>query len=542
MISLNYATDDPFSVYGIHHFIEKTGIAFEINKPSTSGITITYGIESQGDFLINIGNNDIKNHICGRISLDNDKIPVCEIPHDTGHGNKGIAHFESDSILYPCVTRKDHGLSIGIDIFKETGYLLAGHLDALRPSLDNTTKKELASKPVVDFLENILFNAILTGCREQKIPLVQKSFWPDGKKFAVCLTHDVDELSKTYQWISRPLRFLARRDFPGFKDQINSFLQKIRGIEPYFTYDDIMRIEHDLGVKSTYFILKESGHANLSSKKTWYLYGRNRSLQSQKMRTLIRSLQSNGDEIAIHGSYFSYKNPLLLTDETRELEQIINDKVIGTRQHNLNLDVPTTWQYQANAGLKYDTTLGFKDTIGFRWGTSFPFFPNTIEKPIPLLEIPLIIMDICLENLRNKESDCLQLADEVERYRGVLTLLWHPPVFNPLEYRDAREIYIKINQYCQEKGAWITRARDIYEWVSLRNRNAITSGYDPSTKNCIIFPDPAEQDCFFTLYLPPNSDCIIRSQNADIIKRDGDIVYIKTHNLQNNNEVIVGIA
>ena len=34
----------------------------------------------------------------------------------------------------------------------------------------------------------------------------------------------------------------------------------------------------------------------------------------------------------------------------------------------------------------------------------------------------------------------------------------------------------------------------------------------------------------------PDTDCTIRSENADIIKRDGDHVYIKTHNLQNNNE------
>ena len=248
------------------------------------------------------------------------------------------------------------------------------------------------------FLKIFYLTQFLLACRENQIPLVQKSYWPEGKKFAVCLTHDVDEIKKTYQWITRPIRYLARGDFPGLKGQINSFIQKIKGIEPYYTYDDIIRIEQDLGVKSTYFILKESGNASLFSKKTWYLYGRNRSLQSPEMRALIQRLQSNGDEVAIHGSYFSYKDPVLLKDETRELEQLINEKVIGTRQHNLNLEVPATWNHQVSAGLKYDTTLGFKDTIGFRWGTSFPFFPNTGEGPLPLLEIPLIIMDICLES------------------------------------------------------------------------------------------------------------------------------------------------
>ena len=42
--------------------------------------------------------------------------------------------------------------------------------------------------------------------------------------------------------------------------------------------------------------------------------------------------------------------------------------------------------------------------------------PNAGEKPLPLLEIPLIIMDICLESSKNKVSDCLNIADEVKQY------------------------------------------------------------------------------------------------------------------------------
>jgi hypothetical protein len=541
MISLYHQSEDRFSLYGIHHFIEKFGILIEINKPSRSGIVIEYGNKASGDFVISVTENEIKNTMCGEIVTDSEKIPLCEIPRDTGSGTEIIAYFEDGAARYPCITRTEQGFTIGIDIFKESGYLLSGHLDAVRPSLDQSTQKELASKPVVDFLENLLFDAILAGCRVRNIPLVQKSSWPEGKKFAVCLTHDIDEIKKTYQWFSRPLRFLTRRNFSGFKGQINSFIQKIRGKEPYYTYNDIMGIERDLGVKSTYFILKESGKASLFSKKTWYLYGRNRSLQSPEIRALIQRLTVHGDEVAIHGSYFSYKDPQLLDQETRELEQLLHEKVLGTRQHNLNLEVPKTWEYQASAGLKYDTTLGFKDTIGFKWGTSFPFFPFTEEGQLPLLEIPLTIMDICLESSKNKVSDCIRIADEVERYNGVLTLLWHPPIFNTLEYPDPRDIYIKINKHCKERGAWIARARDIYEWLSQRNQNRFTSDYVPVTKTCTIVSIPPEQDHFFTLYLPLHSDCSILSGNADIIKKEGDRVFIKTHKLKNNSKVIVGI-
>jgi hypothetical protein len=540
MISICYQTDNPYSLYGMHHFKEKFGIPITLNVPSQSGIVIAYGVETTGDFLIKIGENEIKNSLCGNVSTQSEKISVCEISRDTGPGDEVIAYFENGTTRYPCVTRTKQSIIIGIDIFKETGYLLSGHLDTIRPSLDVPAKRDLASKPTVDFLENILFEAILAACSDRHIPLVQKSIWPDGKSFAVCLTHDVDEIKKTYQWISRPLRYLMKRDIQGFKGQVNSFIQKIRGIEPYYTYDDIIGIENALGAKSTYFILKESGNASLLSKKTWYLYGRNRSLQSPEIRALIQRLSANGDEVAIHGSYFSYKDPVLLKEETRELEKLIHEKVIGTRQHNLNLEVPATWNHQLSAGLRYDTTLGFKDTIGFRWGTSFPFFPGNNGSTIPLLEIPLMIMDICLESCENKESDCIRIADEVEKYQGVLTLLWHPPIFNPLEYPDARDIYIKTNQYCKEKGAWITRARDIYEWLSQRNRQTFSVFCHGSLYS--IISSGTDPEHYFTLYLPHGTECTIRSGNADIIKRDGDRVYLKTHHQQKNNELIVGIA
>ncbi len=75
-----------------------------------------------------------------------EKIPLCEIPHDTGQGGEPIAYFKTDTTEYPCVTQKDRGISIGVDIFKETGYLLSGHLDFIRPSLDKTMQKESGIK------------------------------------------------------------------------------------------------------------------------------------------------------------------------------------------------------------------------------------------------------------------------------------------------------------------------------------------------------------------------------------------------------------
>jgi hypothetical protein len=537
MISIFYSTKDRYSRIGINHFIEKFGIPVLINEFSPSAFVISYGNIAHEKYVIHIAEQQIQKKICGTIHLSGRDIPVCQIPQETGLDGEVIAFFENGTTRYPCITRKKDGYFLGLDIFRETGHILSGHYDKIRDSLDTDRRQKLASEPIVDILENILFDGILSCCSDLNIPLVQKSYWPEGKPFAVCLTHDVDELKKTYQWISRPARYLIRRDLKGFIGQIRSFFQKAKGNEPYYTFEDIIRIESDLNAKSTYYILKETGDAQIFSRKTWYLYGRNRSLQTQEMRELIKRLLANGDEVAIHGSYFSYRKPELLEEETRELEGLINDTVVGTRQHNLNLEIPKTWEYQAKAGLKYDTSLGFKDTIGFRWGTSFPFYPVCEGGTTPILEIPLIIMDICLDSCENKEHECFQIADKVQKYHGVLTLLWHPPIFNTLEYPDARDIYIKINQHCRHNDAWITRGRDIYEWLTTRHRNTFSYSYDG--KLCTIIPHSTDAVQFFTIIFPPEKECIILSENASIIKKEGDRIYLKTNNLKKEDKIVV---
>ena len=70
--------------------------------------------------------------------------------------------------------------------------------------------------------------------------------------------------------------------------------------------------------------------------------------------------------------------------------------VTGGRQHNLNLKIPETWLNQEQAGLLYDTTLGYNDCLGFRWGISFPFWPYYPKenRNLTVLQIPLAIEDL----------------------------------------------------------------------------------------------------------------------------------------------------
>ena len=153
-----------------------------------SGVVIAYDCSvKSGDFLISLEKNEIENTVCGKISTPSEKIPLCENARNTGY-QKGcaFAYFENlNTSSYPCVTKKDHGISGLVLIYSgkpATCYTVISMLSASL-LIVVSTKQELASNPVVDFLETLLFNAILTGCQERNVPLVQEILLAGRKKY-----------------------------------------------------------------------------------------------------------------------------------------------------------------------------------------------------------------------------------------------------------------------------------------------------------------------------------------------------------------------
>ena len=517
MITLSYHPQNPYGRYGMDHFVRRSGIPFETGESAPEG-SLSYATSVEDQFAITVRGNTIQDRLCGQVSYRDTLVPVCEIPDNTGHGDLDLAFFDAAGTNYPCITKNAEGIDIGIDIFQETGYLLSGHYDRIWGNLDEPGRRRVASCPAADILENILMGSILEGCRSLRIPLVRKSPWPDAKKFAVCLTHDVDEVRKTYQWLTRPVRCLRRGDFRGFGAQVRSLFRRIGGAEPYWTFNEIASIENHFNAKSTFFFLKESGKTSFFSPHTWNLYGRCHSYREPGVLEAIRVVSGYDSEVAVHGSFYSYTVPGLIKSETRELESLIGKKVFGTRQHHLNLCVPQTWDYQRDAGLQYDSSLGYKDRLGFRWGTSYPFFPLTGETPHAIQEIPLIIMDIVLLSRKDPVGECLALAGEVERVSGVLTLLWHPPSFNDLEVSGSGEIYSRIIEQSVNRGAWVTSAKEILQWQQRRDSLGISL---MENGNDFVIPVNSGGNSYLSVYLPFKTKPEL-SGNAIVLGKEND--------------------
>jgi len=319
-----------------------------------------------------------------------------------------------------------------------------------------------------------------------------KPKWPNNAKFAVCLTHDVDRVKKSHQYITHSLKALVGFRFRDLIRQICDFRFYFDDIEknPYWNFPRIMELERRHGVKSTFFFLNESGKPELLKPKTWKLYRGRYSFNDPNMKRIIKKLDSEGWEVALHGSYRSYNDEELLKKEKRELEDVIGTKVLGIRQHYLNLKIPKTWEFQMNAGFKYDASFGLKYTTGFKKARYHPFylFNNSfLEIPLAIMDIGLFLMRISEDDVypqtRKNEDDILKdiedLMNIAEERNGLLTILWHQRVFNEKEFPGWVKIYEKIIIESKKRNAWITNCRGVLDWMEKIKNERYDSEYVP---------------------------------------------------------------
>ncbi len=272
----------------------------------------------------------------------------------------------------------------------------------------------------------------------------------------IALTHDIDRIEKTYQFISKPLKFIRNGEFNNSIKSLKSFIQK----DNYWKIDDIINIEEKYGVKSTFFILNESIKFNVLKPSTFVLaYGRY-SIYNPRLVDTIKWLDKNGWEIGVHGSYNSYKDKDLLQKEKETLEDIVGHEIIGIRQHHLNLN-DQTWKIQNELGFKYDSSYGSNMYCGFLNNQFNPFYPKNTN----ILVIPQVIMDICLmrnQNYIEEITKCLDLAEDND---AIVVVNFHNDKFNTADYPFYRDAYIEIIEQGKSRNARFKTLKEFNEEI-----------------------------------------------------------------------------
>ncbi|MCX9011123.1 MAG: polysaccharide deacetylase family protein [Candidatus Methanoperedens sp.] len=503
---------------GLDHFIRTYGLILGRDSP----VGLAYGGDRTGKFnvIVNEGSGDRAFEDMVQCALKiSDSLPEL----------KKVNSFPDLSFI----SADEDSVTVSLDVFSFVGRCLSGELERF---WKNAPEREKTGKvPLIDACERMLFSILLYGCGKLRLPFVCKSLWP-GKRFAVCLTHDVDEVRKTYQWLTRPVAYLKKGQAGLLKGQLLSLWHRLQGEEPFWTFESIMELEERLGVRSSFYFLKEKGKADILSPDTWKLLGRRYDFNDPQVKGVMKKLCDGGWEVGLHGSYDSYRDFEMLEGEKKMLQESLGNKVTGIRQHHLNLKLPETWEYHDRAGLKYDTTLGFKDRMGFRGGTCLPFHPVSGQEMLNLLEIPLAIMDTPLFGYRKDRlhADFEGMVDAVSGFGGVLTLLWHHAVFNEHEYPGWGTAYGRLIELCRRRNAWITCGKELADWWIWREKADF--GLEHEGDCLMITPHRRGDRYFLSVYLPEG----MRPKNilhAEVVDTCKGMHTIRTDKLKHDERI-----
>ena len=298
--------------------------------------------------------------------------------------------------------------------------------------------------------------------------------WPEGKRFALCLTHDID-IVLDYPWLERwrAIRAMGwrRHDKRALfamsmaKQWAKRMAAVGRGAStpPLETW---MEEEGKHGFKSSYLFM-----ADPKAAPTWedgyYRYGDRIDFEG-KRRTVgeaMRLIAERGWDVGLHASCEAHVSAELLAAEKAAVEVASGVPCTSVRQHHLMFDIRSTPRAQADAGLTADSTVGSNTETVFRCGTGLPFPMWDVEadEALPILQIPLVVQDIALMEAMAGDVDlavgrCVELMERVARVGGALTLLWHNH-FRPGS--PEHRCYAAVLEEAAARGAWGCSMRDL---------------------------------------------------------------------------------
>jgi peptidoglycan/xylan/chitin deacetylase (PgdA/CDA1 family) len=290
-----------------------------------------------------------------------------------------------------------------------------------------------------------------------------------GARFAVALTHDVDV---PWRWARGAVRgsaarlkshILARRRGPAVREAralAGMPLHRLRGTDPNWRFREVLDAERAHGAASTFFLL--AGHNDRHDGASPETYDRLRP-------RLVETILEGGGEVGLHGSYLAASDAALLRAELDVLRDLGAD-VHGQRYHYLRVDPHSNLEPLAGLGLRYDSTLGFPDAVGFRAGIAHPFRPWDLaaDRPLDLVEVPLAAMDVTLGEERylglsaaDAEGRLLGLLDRAAEQGGGFSVLWHTDRYDPATSRGWDRLYVRLLEAVRERGGVLLSAGEL---------------------------------------------------------------------------------
>lgn len=327
--------------------------------------------------------------------------------------------------------RKNSEISLGLDIFGSCFFMLTRYEESVTKKRDRYGRFPAGESLAFQegFLDRPIVNEyieVLWACLKILCPGLGRK----ERSFRLLPSHDID-----VPFLTSPRPFLRRlagdllkkRDLRASLTTLSLYAAVKRGApDPYDCFGTFMDLSERAGTRSAFYFMTGGGSRYDSPR---YKMG------NQAVQQRIRSIQERGHEIGFHPSYDSVTDLELWNQELKALQNAFRGPIRGGRQHYLRFDIPLTWRFWAQAGLEYDSTLGFSDHAGFRCGICYEYqvFDLGKRETLPLKERPLIAMDCTLtsRNYMNLGAGDEALAHLVmlrkrcALFQGDFTILCH---------------------------------------------------------------------------------------------------------------------
>jgi hypothetical protein len=352
------------------------------------------------------------------------------------------------------------------------------------PSAENRlvdAGNSLERAPVVSQCARRIAEAVSAASGDRRVFTLAP--WPNGRRWAAALTHDLDVVDWWAVFTALRLGELATR---GRLVQMARVLGAVlasggrhvvwRGVR------DVLAVEATHAVRSTWFVL--CGTPTMATARAGDLTYRPEGIRASRF---MRAIVGAHHEIGLHGSFATSSDPIEFVVQRGRLASLSGGSVRGVRQHYLRMRPSTTPAAMQASGFAFDSTWGFADRNGFRLGVAdvVPLWDASTDIALAIDEAPFCWMDRALSKYRGIErpdawiDDALALADQCRAVQGLFVGIWHPNLTGALGFPGAPAAYARLVSALIEREAYIAPLGELVAWRRRRREvRAIGVGTD----------------------------------------------------------------
>jgi hypothetical protein len=299
--------------------------------------------------------------------------------------------------------------------------------------------------------------------------------WPDGKRAAVCLGHDVD-YPEIIRWL-QPLRILLGQGLKGLKPALGVVLKKNHN----WHFRSWMELAKSYEMRTTFFFVPRQGSLVqyfMGLPDPFY------NIETEKFREVFNQLRRENFEVGLHASYLAYQSVEKFRAEKARLEKASDGPVLGNHHHywHMNpLDIEETLWMHEQVGFHYDSSLVHDRYIGWRRGISWPFYPfrQSLRRELRTLQVQNTWMDDQLfgnkkHNPGDRQAILRRLTERAVEQGGCITITMHEYIFDEELYPGWVEAFKQFMTYIKMRSdVWIASPGEIAEHWQKRYRTLI---------------------------------------------------------------------